>query len=70
MAKEVTPAKKSQLEAKDQAHVRKASATRLGQLRAEASQSAEMQVARQRPRETALSVATFAHEALGVVSSR
>jgi hypothetical protein len=38
MAKELTPAKKSQLEAKDLAHVRKAYATRLGQLKAEARQ--------------------------------
>jgi hypothetical protein len=35
MAKQLTPAKKSQLEAKDLAHVRKAYATRLGQLKAE-----------------------------------
>jgi hypothetical protein len=35
MAKELTPAKKSQLEARDLAHVRKAYATRLGQLKAE-----------------------------------
>ena len=35
MARELTPAVKSELEAKDLAHVRKAYATRLGQLRAE-----------------------------------
>jgi hypothetical protein len=36
MPRELTPAKKSQLEAKDLAQVRKAYATRLGQLKAEA----------------------------------